>query len=148
MLRVVLGLLKGAVVGGAIGWVALKLGVGGGAAAFATYAVIGALVGIVCGKPPWRQDTIWTPALKGIVGLGIGIGMYWLAGKVLGGVHIALPASLGVAPERSLAEVPLLLGPVIGAVWGLLIELDDGGKAKAKDAGAAGAAPPPAKPRP
>ena len=145
MLRVVLGLLKGAVVGGAIGWAALKLGIGGGAGAFATYAVIGALVGILCGKPPWRQDTIWTPAIKGIVGLGVGIGLYLLGRKVLGGLHIALPASLGVAPERSLAEVPLLLGPVIGAVWGMLIELDDGGS-KAKEAGAAGAAPP-AKPR-
>ena len=149
MLRVVLGLLKGAVVGGALGWAALKLGVGGGAAAIATYAVIGALVGILCGKPPWRQDTIWTPAIKGIVGLGVGIGLYLLSRKVLGGLHIALPASLGVAPERSLAEVPLLLGPLIGAAWGMLIELDDGGgKAKDKGAGAGAASPPPAKPRP
>src|SRR5688572_2150879 len=125
MLRVVLGLLKGAVVGGVIGWAALKAGVGGGAGAWATYAVIGALVGIICGRPPWRQDTIWTPALKGLFGLGIGIGLYWLGRKLLGGVHIALPASLGVAPERSLAEVPLLLGPAIGALWGMLVELDD-----------------------
>ncbi len=138
MLRVVLGLLKGAVVGGAIGWAALKLGVGGGAAAFATYAVIGALVGILCGKPPWRQDTIWTPAIKGIVGLGVGIGLFLLGRKVLG-FHVALPASLGVAPERTLAEVPLLLGPIIGAAWGMLIELDDGG-GKAKDKPAAPAA--------
>ena len=145
-MRVVLGLLKGAVVGGAIGWAALKLGVAGGFAAFATYAVIGAVVGIVCGRPIWRQDTIWTPILKGIFGLAIGAGLYWLGRKVLGGVHIALPSSLGVAPERSLAEVPLLLGPIIGAAWGLLVEIDDsGGKAKDKAAGVPAA---PAKPRP
>ena len=56
MLRVVLGLLKGAVVGGALGWGALKLGVTGGAAAILTYAVIGGMAGMLCGKPPWRQD--------------------------------------------------------------------------------------------
>src|SRR3954468_14669108 len=100
MLRVVLGLLKGAVIGGALGFVALKLGVGGGAAGFLTYALIGGVVGMVCGKPPWRQDTFWTSAIKGVVGVGVGIGLFWLGRKLLGGIPLSLPASLGVAPNR------------------------------------------------
>src|SRR5512142_3134092 len=111
MLRVVLGLLKGAVVGGALGWAAFKLGVAGGAAAFLTYAVIGGVVGMVCGKPPWRHDTFWTSALKGLFGVGVGIGLYLLGRKVLGGAHLALPAALGAPPDRSIAELPVLLGP-------------------------------------
>src|SRR4029078_246014 len=88
-MRVVLGLLKGAVVGGALGWGALKLGIAGGAAAFLTYAVIGGLVGMICGKPPWRQDTFWTSALKGIFGVGVGIGLYVLGRKFLPGAHVS-----------------------------------------------------------
>lgn len=131
MLRVVLGLLKGAVVGAALGWAALKLGVGGGAAAFLTYALIGGVVGMVCGKPPWRQDTFWTSALKGLFGVGVGIGLYLLSRKLLGGAHISLPAALGAPPDRSIAELPILLGPLVGAIWGAFVEVDDGGGAKA-----------------
>jgi hypothetical protein len=130
-MRVVLGLLKGAVVGGALGWAAFKLGIAGGAAAFATYAVIGGLVGMVCGKPPWRQDTFWTSALKGLFGLAVGAGLYWVGRKLLGGVHIALPAALGAPPDRSFAELPILLGPLVGALWGGFVEVDDGGSAAA-----------------
>ena len=111
MVRLVLGLLKGAVVGGALGFAALKLGVGGGAAAFVTYALIGGLVGMLCGKPPWRQDTFWTSALKGIGGLIVGALLYWGGSKLLGGVHLSLPASLGAPPDRPMVEIPILLGP-------------------------------------
>jgi hypothetical protein len=133
MLRVVLGLLKGAVVGGAVGWVALKLGIGGGAAAFLTYALIGGVVGMVCGKPPWRQDTFWTSAIKGLVGVGVGVGLFLLGRKLLGGMHVSLPAALGAPPDRSIAELPILLGPLIGAIWGGIVEADDGGSPKAAD---------------
>jgi len=129
VMRAVLGLLKGALVGGALGWAALKLGVGGGVAAFLTYALIGGLVGMICGKPPWRQDTFWTSALKGLFGVAVGIGLYWGGSKLLGGVHVALPAGLGAPPDRSVAQLPILLGPLIGALWGAFVEIDDGGNA-------------------
>jgi hypothetical protein len=131
MLRVVLGLLKGAVVGGALGWAAFKLGVTAGAAAVITYAIIGGVVGMLCGKPPWRQDTFWTSALKGIGGLIVGGLLYWGGSKLFGGLHIALPAALGASPDRSVAELPILLGPLVGALWGAFVEVDDGGKAAA-----------------
>src|SRR5215831_15395488 len=142
MLRVVLGLLKGAVVGGALGWGAFKLGITGGAAAILTYAVIGGITGMICGKPPWRQDTFWTSALKGMFGVGVGIGLYLLGRKLLGGLHIALPAALGAPANLSIADLPILLGPLIGAVWGCFIEVDDGGSAKAAAEKAAKSKPP------
>ena len=85
-----------------------------------TYALIGGLVGIVCGKPPWRQDTFWTSALKGIGGLMVGALLYWGGSKLLGGIHLSLPASAGGAARSLLAELPIILGPAGGrAVGGL-----------------------------
>jgi hypothetical protein len=144
MVRVVLGLLKGGAVGGLLGWGALKLGVTSGLAAFLTYALIGGLVGIVCGRPPWRQDTIWTSTLKGIGGVLVGALFYWGASKLLGGLHVGFAAALGV-PGRSVAEIPVLLGPLLGVIWGVFIEVDDGSSA-AKQAPAKPAVKPAAKP--
>src|SRR6185437_4155329 len=87
--RVILGLLKGGVVGAAIGAGAFKLGIGGGVLAIVTYAVVGGLVGIL---------------------------------------HVGLAAKLG-APDRPLMDLPVLIGPLIGAAWGAFVELDDGGSA-------------------
>jgi hypothetical protein len=106
--------------------------VGGGM----TYAVIGGLVGLVCGKPIWRQETIWTSILKGIFGLAAGIGLYYLSRKLLGGTHVGFAASLGAPADRPLVDIPLLLGPVIGAIPGMLFEIDD-------SVGSTPAAPPP-----
>ncbi len=124
--RVILGLLKGGAVGAAIGVGAFKLGIGGGVLAVAAYALVGGLVGILCGKPPWRQDTVWTTALKGIFGAVVGGLLYWGAGKLLGGTHVAFAAKLGV-PDRPLVDLPVLIAPLIGAAWGAFVELDDGG---------------------
>ena len=131
MVRVVLGLLKGGLVGAAIGALAFKLGVTGGMPAFVAYGLVGGLVGIIAGRPPWRQETLWTSWLKGIFGFAIGLGLYWGARKLLGGVHASFAAGLGAPPDRPLVEVPFLLGPAIGALWGLLVEVDDSSGAKA-----------------
>ena len=128
MVRVILGLLKGGLIGAAIGGLALELGMGGGFGGFLIYAVVGGLVGIICGRPPWRQDTFWTSALKGIFGVGIGIGLYFLSRKLLGGAHLALATQLG-APDKPIVELPIVLGPVIGALWGIFVEVDDAGSA-------------------
>ena len=124
--RAVIGLLKGGVVGAALGAGAYKLGITGGFLAFLTYAIVGGLVGILCGKPPWRQDTFWTTALKGIFGAVVGGVLYWGAGKLFGGAHVAFASRLGI-PDRPLMDLPVLLGPLVGAVWGTFVEIDDGG---------------------
>jgi hypothetical protein len=128
--RVLLGLLKGGVVGALIGAGAFKLGIGGGFLGTVTYAIVGALTGILCGRPFWRQDTVWTTALKGIFGAVVGGALYWGAGKLFGGVHVAFAAKLGV-PDRPFVELPVLMGPLIGAAWGAFVELDDGGSSAA-----------------
>lgn len=135
--RVILGLLKGGLIGAAIGAGAFKLGIAGGFLALVVYAVIGGVVGMLCGRPPWRQDTFWTTALKGIFGAVIGGALYWGAGKLFGGAHLAFVTKLGAPADRPVIDIPLLLGPVIGAAWGLFVEVDDGGaadKAAAKPA--------------
>jgi hypothetical protein len=143
MLRVFLGLLKGGLVGAGIGFLAWKAGVTAGVAAIIAYGLVGGLVGVVAGRPPWRQETIWTSLLKGLFGFGVGLALYFGAHKLLGGMHLAFATGLG-APDKPFVEVPFLLGPVIGAIWGILVEVDDGagknGKAAGKAAAPAGSA--------
>ncbi|HZL20810.1 MAG TPA: hypothetical protein VFG23_23960, partial [Polyangia bacterium] len=112
-----------------VGVGAFKLGIAGGFLAVVAYALIGGLTGVVAGRPPWRQETVWTTALKGIFGALVGCGLYWAARKVLGGAHLAMVGRLGL-PDRPLVELPALLGPLIGAVWGIFVEIDDGIGAK------------------
>jgi hypothetical protein len=139
MARVLLGILKGGVVGGAVGFAATKVGFGTGAAAWLVYGLVGFLVGIVCGKAIWRQDTLVTPLLKGIFGILLGMGFYWVAGKTLGGLHLPLATRLG-APDEPIAALPLVLAPALGILYGIFVEVDDGERKKAA------AAQPPAAP--
>jgi hypothetical protein len=125
MVRVLLGLLKGLLVGGAIGYAATRLGVTAGPLAFATYALVGFVVGLVGGKAIWRQPTLWTPALKGVFGALICVGLYWLGSKFLGGLQLGFTASLG-APDRPVVQVPLVLAPILAVVYGIFVEVDDG----------------------
>ena len=140
MLRVILGLLKGGIVGVGIGVLANKFGVVGGVTAYVAYGVVGGLVGIVGGKPLWRQETLWTPLLKGIVGFLIGMGLFWAAGKLFGAVKLPLAAGFG-ALDAPVVEVPYLLAPIIGIVYGVFVEVDDGASAARADAKSAVAKP-------
>jgi hypothetical protein len=130
MARVLLGILKGGVVGGAVGFAATKVGFGTGAAAWLVYGLVGFLVGIVCGKAIWRQDTLVTPLLKGIFGFLVGLGLFWVAGKTLGGLHLPLVTRLG-APDEPIAALPIVLAPAIGILYGIFVEVDDGERKKA-----------------
>jgi hypothetical protein len=124
MMRLVLGILKGAIVGAAVGAGAWKVGLAGGALAFVVYGVVGALVGVICGKPLWRQETLFTPLLKAIFGFAIGVGLYYGAHKLFGGAHLAVATGFG-APDRPFIEVPFLVGPLIGLIYGAFVEVDD-----------------------
>jgi hypothetical protein len=130
MFRVVLGVLKGALVGVAVGMVAWKLQLTSGVLAFAVYGMVGALVGVICGKPLWRQETLWTPLLKGIFGFGVGLGIFWVMKKVFGATHLPFATGLG-APDRPFIEIPYLLGPLIGILYGIFVEVDDGASGQA-----------------
>jgi hypothetical protein len=124
-MRLVIGLLKGGLIGFGVGMLSWRLGMAG-LPAFVDAGVIGALVGVFGGRPPWRQETVWTPLLKGIFGVVIGIGLYWVVHKVFYGTRLELAVKLG-APDKPIPDVPIVAGPLIGAVWGALVELDDSG---------------------
>ena len=125
MLRLVLGLVKGAVIGGGIGYGAFAAGLGGGWN-WLVYGLIGAFVGLLVGRPLWKhlqdnKSTVWTPILKGAFGCGVAIGLYALAAKVWGGVNVHLEPVV----SGNVIDVPFLLGGVIGALYGAFVEIDD-----------------------
>jgi hypothetical protein len=138
MLRVILGLIKGAVVGGAVGYGLLQLGWTSGLLAYLACAVVGAIVGVVAGRAPWRAETIWTPVVKMIVGSAIGVGLCAIGFKLLPNpsFHVNGLGSL------ELHSGPVL-APLIGALYGIFVEVDDGGKSAAPSAGAQKTTPPP-----
>lgn len=142
MLRLLLGFFKGLVIGGAVGYGAYYLDLGG-IFHWITYGVIGALVGLLVGRPVWshlldKSSTAWTALIKGIVGYGVGVGLFALAAKVWGGFDLA------IADEtRILHDWQFVLGGAIGALYGAFVEVDD-----APARGAKGQEAPPArKPR-
>ncbi|HWE28067.1 MAG TPA: hypothetical protein VHB97_08705 [Polyangia bacterium] len=147
-MRVIIGLVKGLIVGGAVGYGLLRLGWTSGALAYVACAIVGALVGVVAGRAPWKAETIWTPVLKMIVGAGIGVGLAAL------GTHFGPDSEVYVRPlQTGLEHVPFrsgpILAPIIGVLYGVFVEWDDGGGKK--DAAAAkkgdGDAPPAPKKR-
>ena len=123
MIKLLVGILKGAVIGAALGYGAFALGE---ATHFMnpwlTYGLIGALVGLFVGKPIWslirsKESTTWVAVLKSLFGFGIGCGIYALVAKVWGG-------DIEILGEHVLSWPPTL-GGAIGAVYGGFVELDD-----------------------
>jgi hypothetical protein len=122
--RLLLGVLKGGVIGAAIGLLAAQVGLGAGAVGVVVYGAIGAVVGLLCGRPIWRQETIWTSILKAVFGFALGVGATFAGRKWLGGVHIPLAFVPG-ATDHAFPDVPLLFGAAIGMIYGVFVELDD-----------------------
>jgi hypothetical protein len=123
-MKLILGLLKGALIGGALGYgaYAAKLS---GSWNWITYGLIGALVGLLAGKPIWRHladssSTVFTPILKAIFGFGIAVGIYALVAKVWGGFELSL-----MDESRNIVNWTFITGGVIGALYGAFVEVDD-----------------------
>jgi hypothetical protein len=123
MLRAIIGLVKGLIVGGGIGYGLVALNLTGGLWAYLAAALVGALVGVVCGRPPWKSETIWTPIVKMIVGAGIGAGLCALGRHFLPDMHLAT-----VGPVDLSTRGPTFLAGAIGVLYGVFVEIDDGGK--------------------
>jgi hypothetical protein len=126
MVRLLLGLLKGAVIGAGVGYGAEQLGLGGGWG-YLIYGAVGFLVGLLVGRPFWSHlldkdpdATVWTSVVKGIVGVGIGVGLYALVSKVL-----PEPVITMAGDARSLTDWPFIFGGLVGALYGAFTELDD-----------------------
>ena len=131
MVRLLLGLVKGAIIGAAAGYGAWYLGLTGGWG-YLVFGAVGFLVGLLVGKPFWahlvdKESTVVTSLLKGIVGFGIGAGLFALVRHVLGD-----PALSIAGLEGPMSALPHLTGGVIGALYGAFVEVDDAPAANAK----------------
>ena len=136
MVKLLVGLIKGAVIGGAIGF--------GAYAArdsffspWLTYGLVGALVGLICGKPIWalirdKGQTNIIAVLKAAFGFGVGCGLYALLAKAWS------PSALMVS-GFDIFSWPVSVGGAIGGVYGGFVEVDDsiGTNSDAKKAPAA-----------
>lgn len=128
-MRLFLGLIKGLVIGSAVGFGAFKLGMHGGWN-WIIYGVVGAMVGLLAGRPIWshladKNSTVIVAVLKGIVGAVIAVGLYALVAKVWGGIDGIAIAPLAGDETRNLYDWPFLLGGIIGGVYGAWVEIDD-----------------------
>ena len=123
MIKLLVGLLKGAVIGAAIGYGAYATGFN---LPWITYGVVGALVGFVAGRPIWtlirdKNATSVIAILKAAFGFGVGCGLYALLAKVWS------PSALTIMVDKpqDLFTWPVSVGGAIGAVYGAFVELDD-----------------------
>ncbi|HEU0031339.1 MAG TPA: hypothetical protein VFQ53_11950 [Kofleriaceae bacterium] len=123
MIKLLVGILKGAVIGGALGYgaYALQQATGFGNP-WISYGLIGAIVGLFVGKPIWslirdKNTTSVIAILKAAFGFGIGCGLYALVAKVWG-------PTLEIGGYNVFAWQPTL-GGAIGAIYGGFVELDD-----------------------
>lgn len=127
MVKLLVGLLKGAAIGGAIGYGAFALGDSAGFYnAWLTMGLIGAVVGLFVGKPLWallrdKNQTNIIAVIKGVFGFGVGCGLYALIAKAWG----PDPELFGRVMDQPLVYWPPVLGGAIGAIYGGFVELDD-----------------------
>jgi hypothetical protein len=133
MVRLLLGLVKGAVVGAGLGFGAWHLGLSG-AWGWIVYGAVGAAVGFLVGRPIWShlvdsQSTVWTSFLKAIFGFGVGVGLYAIGRFVAPNPEIAF-----MNETHRLTDWAPLFGGAVGALYGAWVEIDDPPKKKgAKD---------------
>lgn len=125
MFKLVVGILKGAIIGGALGYGAFALKE---ATDFAnpwlTYGAVGALVGLIAGRPIWsllrdKHATAWVSILRAAAGFGLGCGLYALLARVWN------PSPLIVQGGYDVFTWPVTVGAAFGGFAGFLFELDD-----------------------
>ncbi|MDZ4697865.1 MAG: hypothetical protein SGI86_22220 [Deltaproteobacteria bacterium] len=126
-MRLLLGICKGLVVGGALGFAAQRMGIASGSLAFILFAAIGFASGVVAGKPIWRQETLWTPVIKGLFGAAILSLLYWGARTFIGWLPVPAIAALHLDGGATLGSSPVLLGPALSILYSVFVEIDDGG---------------------
>jgi hypothetical protein len=128
VIKLVVGILKGAVIGGAVGYGAYALASATGfGSPWLTYGAIGAIVGLIAGRPIWslirdKNATTWVSILKAAFGFGVGCGLYAILAKAWS------PAAVHVMIGDRSVDIftwPVTVGAAIGAVYGGFVELDD-----------------------
>ena len=132
MVKLLLGLVKGLVIGAAVGFGAFQLWPAtGGGLNYVTYGAIGALVGLLVGRPIWsnildKEATSWVSILKAVFGFGVGCGIYALVDAVWGGFAFEADFLGQDLPATTMFQhIQPLFGAALGAVYGAFVELDD-----------------------
>ena len=126
MVKLLVGLLKGAAIGGAVGYGAVALADATGFKNWwLTVGLIGALVGLFVGKPLWallkdKNQTNIIALIKAAFGFGVGCGLYALLAKAW-----APDPELLVVADQKLLYWPPTVGALIGGLYGGFVELDD-----------------------
>jgi hypothetical protein len=137
--RLLFGLVKGALIGGAVAAALIKgLGVAvfGGVLAYAAAALVGALTGLFAGKPFWAKDARIEVILKAIVGAAV-------AAAALFALRKWVPAELDLSSlgAGAVGSLPVVSLPLIATFLSVVFELDNTDEVPANDA-AAEVAPP------
>jgi len=129
--KLLVGLLKGAVIGAAIGYGAHAANLD---LVWLACGLTGAFVGLLVGRPIWsmirdKNATTWISVIKAAVGFGVGVGLWAIVAKAWS------PSAVMIGGYNVLGWAPTLAG-AIGAVYGGFVELDDSldDKAAAKSA--------------
>jgi hypothetical protein len=113
--RLLIGIVKGLLVGGLIGFGLAKLGLAapGAIIAYLAAAVTGVLVGLIAGKPIWAKDAKIEAGMKAFVGALLGAGLMYAVRRWL---TMPLPIALGPlsAANLSLGEAATSTGTIGG----------------------------------
>jgi hypothetical protein len=124
VIKLLVGILKGAVIGGALGYGAFALQQSTGFEnPWLTYGLICAIVGLFVGRPIWslirdKNSTSVIAILKAVFGFGVGCGLYALVAKVWN-------PTLSISTIENVFAWSPALGGAIGAIYGGFVELDD-----------------------
>ncbi len=123
--RLLIGLVKGVLVGGFLGVVLVK-GFGivtmGVWAAYLLAVLAGVLSGLVAGKPIWTAGARVEATLKAAVGALLGAGLMYVVQRWLG-LHL----DLGPLGQGSVGQLPIVSLPLIAAALSMLFEIDNTG---------------------
>lgn len=136
--RLLVGLLLGLVIGGAIAATLIKGlaigvfadGAGGAALAYLFAAVTGVVIGLVAGKPIWASGGQIEAGLKAFFGALLGAGAMFALRRFVT-AHVDL-SSLG-AGAGAMGELPAVTLPIIAAVLGGFYEVDNTPEPEKKD---------------
>lgn len=113
--RLLIGIVKGLIVGALLGFGLVKLGMiaPGAVVAYLAAAMTGVLIGLVAGKPIWAKDAKIEAGMKAFVGALLAVGLMYSVRRWL---TMPVPFSLDAlaAPNPSLGEAPGSTGTIGG----------------------------------
>lgn len=125
--RLLLGLLKGLVIAGALGalfFYAFGMHAVSGVGAFLLAGLATMLAGVFAGQPPWKTGAWIGSILKGVFGFGLGAGLYWVLQRFAPATDIS--GLLRAAEPTTVATAPVAFMPIIASIYTMLVEMDDG----------------------